>query len=131
MAAKPIVMDVVTENVLSVVRYQNKSRLPMIKILKCNNYTSTTLAIKKLMTTTTPVLRAIFIQHFSIEFDVDSMNEDAEYTAPLTSPTPADQNIIIYQLKAFKHDIHYMNEWIDDMIAVLETSDDENNKAFQ
>ena len=48
------------------------------------------------------------IKYCPIEFDIDSINEDTNYIycTQIISPYPTDKDIIMYQLKPFKHYIH-------------------------
>ena len=50
------------------------------------------------------------IKYFSIEFDREGINKFPEYMESLVSPTPTDQDIITYQLKALKQHIYYINK---------------------
>ena len=38
------------------------------------------------------------IKYFPFEFNIDGINKDTKCIAPLTSPTPTDKNMIMYQL---------------------------------
>ena len=44
----------------------------------------------------------ILIKFFPIEFDIDGINKDIEYI-----------NMIMYQMKPFKHYIYYRNDKLD------------------
>ena len=60
------------------------------------------------------------ITYFAINFDIDGPLADSEYMAPLKQDKPTDPQLIINQMKSFKHYIYNRSKQIDGIISERE-----------